>query len=75
MAAPQSDEVYDWADAIELMMESDPRKDGWTPSAAARKTGLDTAQADEALRWMAREGYVHTSGNGCWTHYFPRHQG
>jgi len=68
---PRTEEVYLWADAIDMAMEARPEP-YWTPSLAARKVGLDTHQAAEALQWMAENQFVDASGNGARTRYFRR---
>lgn len=73
MAAPRAEEVYDWADAVELVMETRPVSYGWTPSEVARKAGLSTEQAREALQWMVREVTLTSDDRGSWTHYYRRH--
>jgi len=73
MNAPRTEEVYDWADAIETAMETRPMGRAWTPSTAARVAHLTTDQAREALIWMRENVFVAADGNGAWTHYYRRH--
>jgi hypothetical protein len=43
--------------------------DGYTPSVIARKAKAEYRQVREVLDWLVEYRYVHTSGNGAWTHY------
>lgn len=63
-----TDEQYDLADRIELVLEAAPAA-GLTPSAVARRVRTTTAQAALVLAWLTECRYAHTSGNGAWRRY------
>jgi hypothetical protein len=64
-----SDAQYDLADRIEGVLWTKPPEVTWTPSAIARRLGVDTAAVAAVLPWMARHLYVRTYGNGARTRY------
>lgn len=67
----QSDEFYALCDRVEAVLEAEGKIscDGLTPSAAARKAHITTADTRRVLTYLVANEYVWTSGNGAWTRY------
>lgn len=62
--------TWDLMDRLEAAVDAGDAR-GVTPSMAARKAHTDTVSARRLLEWMAAHRYVHTTGNGAWTRYYP----
>lgn len=67
----ESEEFWELADRIAAVMTDAPV----TPSTLGRKAHVTTPQAAEVLRWMVRNHYVTTVGNGSWARYRVRRFG
>lgn len=64
-----ADEIdYELCDRIIEALEA-AGPEGLTTSQVRRKTKATTSAAMKALDWMVAQQYIHTSGNGAWTHY------
>jgi len=63
-----TDEDYDTADRIELVLEASERG-GMTPSQVGRKVKASTSTTRRILDWMVARQFAHTTGNGAWAHY------
>jgi hypothetical protein len=74
MSTPRIDAIYDWADAITLVMERYPNKT-WSPSEVARKAHITSVQAGHALDWMEADAYVVGQGTRSWRRYRLRNSG
>lgn len=68
-ATALTNDQYDLADRIEGLLRTKAPEVTWTPSAIARRLGVDTTAAAAVLPWMARHLYVRTHGNGARTRY------